>query len=216
MARLVALHAGGPRIAWQSLFPVADSSSYLLADIRLVIDEHRAPGLHGWIINVGRDEVVSLDGIHTTLVSDAPVLASTAPIGKQKAVGLDHVVVTTDNIDRTSDAIESVLGLEVRRERQLGNGAVQRFHKMDNTIIEVVAGPHVTHSGSALWGMVVSVDDLFELFDEVGDNIASPPKKATQPGRYISTVKSSVGLGIPFALMTPHISEMKVSSNLNQ
>lgn len=209
MARLVALHAGGPRIAWQSLFPAADSSSYLLADVRLDIDDNAAPGLHGWTINAGRDDVVSLDGIHTTLVSDAPVLAKTSPIGKQLAVGLDHVVVTTDNIDRTSDAIESVLGLEVRRERQLGNGAVQRFHKMDNTIIEVVAGPHVAHSGSSLWGMVVSVDDLFELCEEVGDGVASPPKKATQPGRYISTVKSSVGLGIPFALMTPHVGREK-------
>jgi hypothetical protein len=53
--------------------------------------------------------------------------------------------------------------------------------------------------------MVVSVDDLFDLFEEVGEDITSPPKKATQPGRYISTVRGSVGLGIPFALMTPHV-----------
>jgi hypothetical protein len=148
---------------------------------------------------------LSIDGIPTTVVSSAPTLPQTSLIGKQKAVGLDHVVVNTDDINRTSTAIEQELGLEVRRERQLGNGAVQRFHKMDNTIIEVVTGPHVTHEGSQLWGMVVSVDDLFELFDEVGENITSPPKKATQPGRYISTVRGSVGLGIPFALMTPHV-----------
>jgi len=205
MARLVALHAGGPRIAWHTLFPPSDSSSYLLSDVRLTIDEASAPGLTGWTIECGRDAHISIDGIATTLVSNAPVLAQTAPIGRQQTVGLDHVVVTTANIDRTSEAIHRELGLEVRRERELGNGAVQRFHKMDNTIIEVVTGPHVTHEGSQLWGMVVSVDDLFDLFEEVGENITSPPKKATQPGRYISTVRGSVGLGIPFALMTPHV-----------
>jgi len=127
------------------------------------------------------------------------------PSGNNKPIGLDHVVVNTDNINRTCESIERELGLEVRRERQLGNGAVQRFHKMDNTIIEVVTGPHITTPGASLWGMVVSVDDLFELFEEVGENVTSPPKKATQPGRYISTVRGSVGLGIPFALMTPHV-----------
>ncbi|MGA0117025.1 MAG: hypothetical protein ACO3JF_01415 [Ilumatobacteraceae bacterium] len=207
MARLVALHAGGPRIAWQSLFPSSDFLSYLLSDVRLIVDEGSSPGLTGWTIAAGRDGHVSIDGISTTLVSSAPEMPKTSPIGNQQAVGLDHVVVNTDNIDRTCASIEKELGLEVRRERQLGNGAVQRFHKMDNTIIEVVSGPHVTTSGASLWGMVVSVDDLFELCEEVGENIASPPKKATQPGRYISTVRGSVGLGIPFALMTPHIGQ---------
>lgn len=205
MARLVALHAGGQRLAWQSLFPLADSSSYLLSDVRLTVDENSTPGLVGWTIEAGRDASVVIDGIPTTLVSTAPRLSQTAPIGNQKSVGLDHVVVNTDDIDRTCSSITQELGLEVRRERQLGNGAVQRFHKLDNTIIEVVAGPHVKTSGSSLWGMVVSVDDLFELCEELGDNITSPPKKATQPGRYISTVRGSVGLGIPFALMTPHV-----------
>ena len=205
MARLVALHAGGHRLAWQSLFHLPDSSSYLLSDVALTVDESQAPGLVGWTIEAGRDATVSIDGIPTTLVSSAPQLSKTAPIGKQQAVGLDHVVVNTDNIDRTCDAITRELGLEVRRERQLGNGAVQRFHKMENTIIEVVTGPHVTTPGSSLWGMVVSVDDLFELCEELGDDVTSPPKKATQPGRFISTVRGSVGLGIPFALMTPHI-----------
>jgi hypothetical protein len=31
----------------------------------------------------------------------------------------------------------------------------------------------------------------------------SEPKDAVQPGRRISTVKASAGLGIPVALMTP-------------
>lgn len=121
-------------------------------------------------------------------------------------VSLDHVVVFTDDIDRTCGAITGELGLEVRRERDLGDAGVQRFHKLDNTIIEVVSGPRVRVTGASLWGFVVTVDDLFDYCEQTGDGIVSPPRKAVQPGRYISTVRDSVGLGVAVAMMTPHVS----------
>jgi hypothetical protein len=181
-----------------------DEHTCTLADVDIVVSGE-TPGLNGWTIDIGRDEIIEIDGIRTTLVSGTTPRPSLSTIGRQKVIGLDHVVVNTDNIDRTTEAITAALGLEVRRERQLGNGAVQRFHKLDNTIIEVVSGPHITQPGASLWGMVASVDDLFDLAEELGENTTSPPKKATQPGRYISTVRGSVGLGVPFALMTPHV-----------
>jgi len=49
---------------------------------------------------------------------------------------------------------------------------------------------------------------LFEYCESLSDDIASPPKRATQPGRYISTVRGATGLGVPFAMMTPHIPGM--------
>ena len=211
MARLVELTAGGQRSPWQSLGLAGTGDAFLLADVSLVLDPS-ASGLVGWTIEADRDAEVSIDGIATRIVRDAgPPRTGDSRLGGQRIVSLDHVVVNTDDIDRTCTAITKELGLEVRRERDLGNGAVQRFHRLENTIIEVVTGPHVTSAGSSLWGMVVSVDDLFDYFDEVGDQVTSPPKKATQPGRYISTVRSTVGLGVPFALMTPHVSGMPTS-----
>ena len=207
MARLFALHAGGQRSPWQSIGLTCDDATCLLSDVLLLFSGNDA-GLTGWTISSDKDDVVSVDGSPTTLASQFPSRPTQSTIGSQRIVGLDHVVVNTDDIDRTCSAITEVLGVEVRRERQLGNGAVQRFHKLENTIIEVVSGPHVTTPGASLWGMVVSVDDLFDYCEEVGDVVTSPPKKATQPGRYISTVRSSVGLNIPFALMTPHVSGM--------
>jgi hypothetical protein len=204
MNRLVALHVGGALTPWQAIGLMFDEHTCPLADVDIVV-YGETPGLHGWTIDIGRDEIIEIDGIRTTLVSGTTPRSSLSTIGRQKVIGLDHVVVNTDNIDRTTEAITSALGLEVRRERQLGNGAVQRFHKLDNTIIEVVSGPHITQPGASLWGMVASVDDLFDLAEELGENTTSPPKKATQPGRYISTVRGSVGLGVPFALMTPHV-----------
>jgi hypothetical protein len=204
MNRLVALHVGGALTPWQAIGLMFDEFTCTLADVDVVVSGETS-GLHGWTIDVGRDEIIEIDGIRTTLVSGTTPRPSMSTIGRQKVIGLDHVVVNTDNIDRTTQAITAALGLEVRRERQLGNGAVQRFHKLENTIIEVVSGPHITQPGASLWGMVASVDDLFELAEELGENTTSPPKKATQPGRYISTVRGSVSLGVPFALMTPHV-----------
>jgi hypothetical protein len=204
MNRLVALHVGGALTPWQAIGLTFDELTCPLADVDIVVSGE-TPGLHGWTIDIGRDDVIEIDGIRTTLVSGTQPRQVSSVIGRQKVIGLDHVVVNTDDIDRTTQAITAALGLEVRRERQLGNGAVQRFHKLDNTIIEVVTGPHITQPGASLWGMVASVDDLFDLAEELGENTTSPPKKATQPGRYISTVRGSVGLSVPFALMTPHV-----------
>ncbi len=204
MNRLVALHVGGALSPWQAIGLTFDASTCPLADVDVIVSGEN-PGLHGWTIDVGRDETIEIDGIPTHLVSGTSPSRTTSLIGTQRIVGLDHVVVNTDDIDRTTNAITVALGLEVRRERQLGNGIVQRFHKLENTIIEVVSGPHIKEPGASLWGMVASVDDLFDLAEGLGEDITSPPKKATQPGRYISTVRGSVGLGVPFALMTPHV-----------
>ena len=204
MNRLVALHVGGALTPWQAIGLTFDASTCPLADVDLIVSGE-TPGLHAWTLDVGRDEVLDIDGIRTHLISGTSASRTSSVIGTQRVIGLDHVVVNTDDIDRTTSAITAALGLEVRRERQLGNGAVQRFHKLDNTIIEVVSGPHVKEAGASLWGMVASIDDLFDFADGLGEDITSPPKKATQPGRFISTVRGSVGLGVPFALMTPHV-----------
>ena len=212
MSRLVALHASGSPEPWQQLGISCVSDVCQLADVQLHLNSgfsgQSGSGLISWTLDVGRAGQVDIDGIPTTLVASSPDFTATSVIGSEQMVSLDHVVVNTDNLDRTCAAIERELGIPMRREREVGNGVVQRFHKLDNTIIEVVTGPHVSGVGASLWGMVVSVDDLFEWAESVGADIVSPPKKATQPGRYIATVRSSVGLGVPFALMTPHVPGM--------
>lgn len=205
MSRLVSLQAGGASEPWQQLGLSFSDSACRLADVDLVVGLPGS-GLVGWTFVSDQPGSLEIDGIPTTLVASSPERASSSHIGRQSIVGLDHVVVNTDDLDRTCSAIENALSLEVRREREVGNGVVQRFHKLENTIIEVVTGPHITTPGASLWGMVISVDDLFDLAEELGEGVTSMPKKATQPGRYISTVRSSVGLGVPFAMMTPHVS----------
>lgn len=204
MAVLLALHAGGQINSWESIGLKFDGFSCYLGDVALEIHEG-TPGLTGWTICAESPGVFDIDGIPTTVVAESHTRPASSPCGTEKITGLDHVVINTDNLDRTCDALCSHLGVEVRRERDAGRGVVQRFVKLSNTIIEVVTGPHVTTPGASLWGMVISVDNMETWAAQCGPDITSVPKQATQPGRLISTVRSGVGLGVPFAVMTPHV-----------
>ncbi len=205
MAVLLALHAGGQTKSWESIGLKFDGFSCYLGDVALEIHEG-TPGLTGWTIAAEHPGVFDIDGIATTVVAESHTRDSSSPCGTEKITGLDHVVVNTDNLDRTCDALCRHLGVEVRRERDAGKGVVQRFIKLSNTIIEVVTGPHITTPGASLWGMVISVDNMETWAAQCGPDVASVPKQATQPGRLISTVRSGVALGVPFAVMTPHVS----------
>lgn len=204
MATLVSLHVSGPQAPWESIGLTCLDSTCSLGDVALELHDGNR-GLTGWTLQVGRNATTSIDGIATELVEKVPSSLPQRSIGEEIITGLDHVVVMTDDLDRTCSALCSELDVDVRRERDAGRGVVQRFIKLSNTIIEVVTGPHVTSPGASLWGMVISVDDMVSWASACGEDVASPPKQATQPGRLISTVRSTVGLGVPFAVMTPHV-----------
>lgn len=207
MTRLVALLVGGETQPWEAVGFRVSSGSAHVADVELRFTGGE-PGLKGWIFaHDTHDESTvdgSIDGIPTWFVSAARPSARSL-IGDHVVVGLDHVVVNTSEPSRTCAAIESVLGLPVKRIREVGNGYEQRFHKTENMIIEVVSGPGITPGDARLWGLVASVEDLDGLASVLGDGLVSPPKPAVQPGRRIATVRGSAGLGVPFALMSPHL-----------
>ena len=50
---------------------------------------------------------------------------------------------------------------------------------------------------------MLNVDDLDGVAERLGPDVLSPPKQAVQKGRLISTFRTSAGLGLPTALMTP-------------
>ncbi len=208
MTRLAALIVGGEISPWQLLGFDTDHGSFRIADVAVHVTGGQQ-GLVGWHVTSDRVGHVDIDGIPTELVPVAPTPEPTSRLGTASVVGLDHVVVNTDDPARTCAAIERELCLPVRRVRELGKGVTQTFHKAENTVIEVVSGPHIEHRGARLWGMVASVDDLegfvADAAARLGDESISLPKPAVQPGRLISTVRSEAGLGVPFALMSPHV-----------
>lgn len=212
MTHLVSMTVGGTVEPWSALGLRATENAVSLGGVELVCDGGPV-GMHSWCLAVPEDShpgsgETTIDGIRTLIEPGVHATYDDATIGNQRVVGVDHVVINTDDLDRTCAAIESAIGEVVRRERDAGNGVEQRFFRLDNTIVEVVSGPHTKGSSASLWGFVISVDDLFEAAESLGPDTVSPPKRATQPGRFISTVRSSVGLGVPLAMMTPHVRGM--------
>ena len=107
------------------------------------------------------------------------------------AVGIDHVVMLTDDFDATVRRLRED-GLDLRRTRDAGDGRRQAFFVLGPCLLEV-AGP--VEGGERLWGLTLVAPDLAPF----GGN----PKDAVQPGRRITTIPREAGLGIPVAVMTP-------------
>ena len=112
---------------------------------------------------------------------------------------LDHLVVMTDDPDRTTRSYGE-LGLEARRVREIGHGRTQTFFRAGEVIIELV-GP-VGVGGEQFFGLAFTVDDLDACAVLLGDRLGAI-KDAVQPGRRIATVRhEACGLTVPIAFMS--------------
>jgi hypothetical protein len=121
-------------------------------------------------------------------------------VHRNGAILLDHLVVFTDDPDRTVGTYAD-LGLEVRRVLELPNGNTQTFFRAGEVIIELV-GP-IAGDGERLWGLSPTVADLEECARLLGDRLGRI-KDATQPGRRIATLRhEACGLTVPVAFMSP-------------
>lgn len=151
--------------------------------------------------------VVERDGVLPGDVDGVPIRAGDVVDGVDHANGafeIDHVVVMTDSLERTTSAIEEGLGLERRRIRETPT-VRQAFHRFADQggvrgcIVEVVENARVERPG--VWGLVVNVVDLDEFVSMAGD-LVGDPKPAVQPGRRIATVRKAAGLGTAMAVMS--------------
>jgi hypothetical protein len=211
---------GGPRVeylaitgdldAWRAIgLTVADDGLVPLFGASLRVtppSEAAGPTVpHGAISGWGLSGVTappeSIDGLTTEVVeSRAPVYAD-HPLG---ATAIDHVVVTTPDLERTSTAIAGATGCELKRIRDLGSMR-QGFHRIGRggLIVELVERPDIEPGPANFWGLVLIVDDLDAACATIGSRLIGGPKDAVQPGRRIATVRDDAGLGVPLALMTP-------------
>lgn len=156
-------------------------------------------GVASWGLVGSPTDVIDIDGLATHHLEEAPEGGRDHVLG---ILGFDHLVVMTSSLERTCGAIETSTGEPLKRIREAG-AIRQGFHRMGELIIEVVESPQVTASIASFWGFVWNVADLHAMCDRLGPDVISLPKAAVQPGRFIASVRASVGLGLPLALMTP-------------
>jgi hypothetical protein len=216
--------AGDPPV-WRSLgLTVTDDGLIALygTSLRIVsgetINGEAASGILSWTLTgadrefsaavdpeSGTDDAskFSIDGLHTEFATARGPIYADHALG---ATALDHVVVLTPSLERTSAAITAATGSDLRRIREVGTMR-QGFHRLGRReaglIVELVERPEVPDGPAQFWGVVLIVEDLDAACTLLGPDRVGDPKDAVQPGRRIATVRADVGLGLPVALMSP-------------
>ena len=195
-AELAALQIADPPGAWEALgFTVSGDGVVVLGGVELWLDA-AGRGITGWTlrrISLHRD----VDGLPTGTTTDPPLRTRPHPNG---AMGIDHVVVTTPDFDRSAAALEDA-GIPLRRVRDAG-GFRQGFRRLGPAILEIVEAPRMPAGPARFWGLVVVVADLVGVRARLAPHVGEI-RDAVQPGRQIATLGQSAGLSPRIAFMDP-------------
>ena len=200
---LAGLDIADPPDVWRRLgFTVAADGTCVVGTVTLrLLGEQAGEGIVGWTLRPGLAPPPALvDGIPTAAGDSAPAAPTAHPNG---ALGLDHVVVHTQDLRRTLSALEGT-GMEVRRVRDAGTQLRQAFLWAGDVLLEVAGPPEPAGDDPAhLWGLVVVAPDLGAVAALPGEPLGSV-RDAVQPDRRIATVRRELGSSVPLAFMTPH------------
>jgi hypothetical protein len=201
-ARLVALAVADEPVRWQEAgFAVDGGGRCWLGDVTVSLAPGTGKGVRAW----------SVEGI-TGPVDGLPALdlppaepADAAVLHPNGTTAIDHVVVTTPDLDRTVAALEDA-GLEARRVREADTGGRpirQVFFRLGQPVLEVVGPPQPSGDGPArFFGLALTVADLAATAGALGDRLGEA-KDAVQPGRRIATLRRSAGCTTAVAFMSP-------------
>ena len=153
----------------------------------------------------------TLDGLATAYVAAPRPRSAAPPPHPNGVIGLDHVVVSTPDLERTIAAL-AVVGLACRRIRETdasGSPMRQAFFRLGSTILEVISGGagsgESADDAPARWfGLALDVVDLDETAELLGAGLGRP-KRAVQEGRRIATVRHrSFDVSVSLAVMDHH------------
>src|SRR5690606_38174568 len=156
-------------------------SEVAIGTVRVVCTGDGA-GADRWRLRADEQVPHSVDGIETSITDRPPPAPVEHPNG---VVRLDHIVVRSPDLDRTTEAF-GALGLDLRRTRDVGSGGramQQRFFRMGEVILELVGPPSPAGDGpSSIWGLALVTPDIDASAAHLG-SACSTPKPAVQPGR---------------------------------
>lgn len=198
-----------PPAAWRAAGFRVEDDLCVVGSVRLrLVGPGPARGIVGW--SVRGVATVDLDGLPTAASDGAPPPPASKAAHPNGVTAVDHIVVLTPHIDRTTAALHDA-GFDLRREREgptPGGSTRQSFFRMGEVILEVVEAPAGTRiaddpQGPArLWGISFLVAELEHSASTLAD-LLGEPRAAVQPGRRIATLRKEAGLGPAIAFMTP-------------
>ena len=193
---LAALQIADPPSAWAALGFTVDADGLLVVGgIELWLDA-AGRGITGWTLR-GLARRGDVDGLPTGETTDPPPPDVTHPNG---ALGLDQVVITTPDFDRTAATLES-FGMPLRRVVDAG-GFRQGFRRLGPAILELVEVVNGPPGPARFWGLVVIVPDVYALRNRLPDVIGEV-RDAVQPGRHIAALTNAVRISPRVAFMDP-------------
>jgi hypothetical protein len=197
MVTIAGIRLGASAQAWaETGFAVADNATQA-GSVPLTFGA--GSGIEGWSLRGAGSH--DLDGLATEADEAAPAGEEvTHPNGTTR---IDHLVVFTPDLERTTAALEAA-GIERRRVREVdaGEGKLrQGFFRLGEVILEVVEHARVPPGPASFWGITFAVADLDACAELLGERLGSI-RDAVQPGRRIATLHREAGLGLPVALIS--------------
>lgn len=202
---IVELRVEGDAAAWSRAGFAIDDDCVVVGTVRMRF-ALATTGIASWVVR-GIDAVSTIDGIATDVVDAELAIPSAHPNGARL---IDHVVITTPDVDRTVAAFVAA-GCQLKRERLSDSQNApmrQAFIRAGEVILEIVGPVDVQPSDGVsrpaqLWGLAFTVEDLDSTAAFFGDALR-PAKAAVQAGRRIATLRGdAVGITIPTVFMSP-------------
>ena len=119
-ARISELVVGGGAQNWALIgISFDESNCAALGDVALRLDTSLEPGLHSWVLQDADVNVASIDGVATShAIGVSQIVASVQPDFDLGVIGVDHVVINTPDLMRTSDALTAATGAPLKRVRE--------------------------------------------------------------------------------------------------
>jgi hypothetical protein len=162
-------------------------------------------GITGWRLTGAGS---AIDGLPETRPRDSDISPTDSAAADRiphpnGVTQIDHVVVLTADLERTTAALEAE-GIERRRVREVetADGPLrQGFFRLGEVILEVVEHRKIEPGPARFWGITFAVADLDAAAELLGDRLGSI-RDAVQPGRRIATMRREARLGLPVALIS--------------
>lgn len=189
-------------------FTVDSDATCRVGGVRLqLVGAAAGEAVVGWSLrHLPTGAAAALDGFPTVRDDRGAAHPAEHPNG---AVRVDHLVLLTDDLERTAAGAAAV-GLDERRRRDHRlpgvDPMVQVFYRVGEVVLEVVGPaqrPEAPAAGVRSFGLALIVADMGASAAALGDHL-SPARPAVQPGREIATLRHrDLGLRTQVALMTP-------------
>ncbi len=194
---LVGLSVSGTFDGWADAGFAVEDDLVTLGSVRIRTATGAGTGILAWSLS-GVDDG-AIDGL-LTVAGEPANQPDRHPNG---TVAIDHLVVASPDLDRTTEAL-GAFGVELRRRRDAGR-MEQRFFRLGPVILELIGQPGEHGPGPAsFWGLALTVDDIEVTAALLGDHLG-PVSDAVQPGRRIATLRhEALDVPVPIAFLTPN------------